>query len=330
MIFPRKREFYLMHLQTKIPIAKQSENLLDYQAQVLLLGSCFVENIGKKLEYYKFQNLKNPFGVLFQPTAIERLLVRAEKKEMFTESDVFYHNERWHCFDAHSKLSATNQSELLTSLNRQLELTREGIQSASHIVITLGTAWVYRFLNSNTLVANCHKVPQKQFKKELLPVEAIITSLNSLSEAIRAINSEATLIFTVSPVRHLKDGFVENTLSKSHLITAVHKFIKRDTDNRSEVYFPSYEIMMDELRDYRFYADDMVHPNSLAVNYIWERFTASWCSTETLKTMEAVADIQKALQHKPFNPDSLAHKKFLLKTESKIKQVQAQFPCIKF
>ncbi|WP_027138640.1 GSCFA domain-containing protein [Gaetbulibacter saemankumensis] len=319
-----------MHLQTKIPIAKQSENLLDYQAQVLLLGSCFVENIGKKLEYYKFQNLKNPFGVLFQPTAIERLLVRAEKKEMFTESDVFYHNERWHCFDAHSKLSATNQSELLTSLNRQLELTREGIQSASHIVITLGTAWVYRFLNSNTLVANCHKVPQKQFKKELLPVEAIITSLNSLSEAIRAINSEATLIFTVSPVRHLKDGFVENTLSKSHLITAVHKFIKRDTDNRSEVYFPSYEIMMDELRDYRFYADDMVHPNSLAVNYIWERFTASWCSTETLKTMEAVADIQKALQHKPFNPDSLAHKKFLLKTESKIKQVQAQFPCIKF
>ena len=321
-----------MKLQTKIPLKKQSNNLIDYNANILLLGSCFVENIGDKLSFFKFQNLQNPFGILFQPKAIESLISNAINQKVYSEKDIFFFNEQWHCFEAHSKLSSSSKEELLLSLNGQLKLTKQQINKSTHVIITLGTAWAYRFIESKSLVANCHKVPQKQFSKELLSVEEIVASLQHIVKLIQSVNSKVSIIFTVSPVRHIKDGFVENTRSKSHLLTAIHQFLNQKTlyANQQSFYFPSYEIVMDELRDYRFFAEDMVHPNQLAVSYIWEKFQEVWIATDATKTMVLVEEVQKGLQHKPFNPNSEAHKKFTQNLEQKITQLQGHYPHIVF
>lgn len=321
-----------MNLQTNIPLLKQNENLINYESNILLLGSCFVENIGEKLSYFKFKNKYNPFGILFQPKAIETLIKRALNNLLYTEKDVFFNNEQWHCFDAHSKLSNTSKASLLENLNAQLQLTAHQITNSSHIIITLGTAWVYSAIKNDNIVANCHKVPQKNFNKILLPVEDIVASLQNIIALIKTVNAGASVIFTVSPIRHIKDGFVENTRSKAHLISAIHQVINAQllTEKHKLHYFPSYEIMMDELRDYRFYAEDMIHPNQTAVNYIWEKFKHVWLSENVLKTMDDVDTIQKGLRHNPFNPNSEAHKKFLQKLENKKQALSKAFPHISF
>ncbi|ALJ06082.1 GSCFA domain-containing protein [Pseudalgibacter alginicilyticus] len=321
-----------MKLQTQIPSKKQESNILiDYTANVLLLGSCFSENIGKKLEYFKFKYLQNPFGILFHPKAIETLISNAVNEKEFAEKDVFFHNEQWHCFDAHSVLSNVSKKDLIDQLNSQIELTNQQICNATHIIITLGTAWVYTYVESKLVVANCHKVPQKQFDKALLSIEEITILLKNIVDLVAGINNKATIIFTVSPIRHLKDGFVENTQSKAHLISAIHQML--DSNGKSSnvgAYFPSYEIMMDELRDYRFYSEDMIHPNQTAINYIWEIFKAVWISEDALKVMNNVDIVQKGLQHRPFNEHSEAHQRFLEKLEVKKHQLQTQFPHINF
>lgn len=314
-----------MKLQTQIPLEKQSKNLIDYHSNLLLLGSCFVENIGKKLDYFKFQNLQNPFGILFHPKAIETIIAGAIEKRQYSEKDIFFYNEQWHSFDAHSKLSNPSKETILLNLNSQLGLTNQKIHKASHVIITLGTAWVYRFFTSKNIVANCHKVPQKQFSKELLSVEEIIQSLENMVCLMKKVNPELAIIFTVSPVRHFKDGYIENTQSKSHLITAIHSILK---DNIH--YFPSYEIMMDELRDYRFYAEDMIHPNNLAIEYIWNKFKEVWISEDSNKIMDEVDIIQKGQQHKPFNPNSESHLAFLKNLEISKQQLELKLPFIKF
>ncbi len=316
-----------MKFLTQVPLQKQSKNLIDYHSNILLLGSCFVENMGEKLSYFKFQNSINPFGILFHPKAIETFITKAINKTSYSEKDIFFYNEQWHCFDAHSKLSHPSKEALLHSLNEAIKATNKQIHKSTHIIITLGTAWVYRLLESNQLVANCHKVPQKQFAKELLSVEAITQSLETIVNLIRSINSKASIIFTVSPVRHIKDGFIENTQSKAHLITGMHSNNQQPTTNN---YFPSYEIMMDELRDYRFYDEDMLHPNQTAISYIWEKFQEVWVSSVAIKTMKLVDEVQKGLQHKPFNPDSEAHQKFLLVIKEKQLQLKKEYPHIKF
>jgi len=321
-----------MKLQTKIPLEKQAKSQIDYNSNVLLIGSCFSDNIGQKLDYFKFKNSQNPFGILFHPIAIQGLIANAVSKKAYSDADVFFHNEQWHCFEAHSRLSNASKEGLLNDLNKQVELTNQQIQKSTHIIITLGTSWAYRFIESNQLVANCHKVAQKQFNKELLSVDAICQALENMIELIRSLNSKASVIFTVSPVRHLKDGFIENTRSKAHLVSGIHQFLneKPPTDNRKSFYFPSYEIMMDELRDYRFYNEDMIHPNPLAINYIWEKFKMVWISEHTHKIIEEVHVIQKGLQHKAFNQKSEAHQKFLQNLDLKIKQIKTQFPHIIF
>ena len=321
-----------MNLQTKIPLSKHSSNLIDYKSNILLLGSCFSENIGKTLDYFKFQNTQNPFGILFHPKAVETVLDNSVNGYTYSETDIFFNNERWHCFDAHSALSNTDNAELLAKLQLESAHLKRKLTEASHIVITLGTAWVYRFLESDKIVANCHKLPQKQFKKELLSVAQIQQSLSKIALLVSTINPKATLVFTVSPVRHLKDGFVENTQSKSHLIAAIHNFINQEASNfeNKTYYFPSYEIMMDELRDYRFYAEDMIHPNQTAITYIWEHFKTVWISKESYNTMATVDTIQKGLRHKPFHPNSEAHQHFIQKLNTLKAQVCALFPHITF
>ena len=315
-----------MKLQTKIPLKRKTQDLIDYQSKILLLGSCFSENIGDKLSYFKFQSIQNPFGILFHPKAIENLITNTSNKKVYSSDDLIYQNEIWHSFDAHSSLSSASENELLNKLNVAISLTNKKIKEASHIVITLGTSWVYRYIEIDTIVANCHKIPQKKFLKELLSVSEISESLARSISLIKSINSDAAVIFTISPVRHLKDGFIENTQSKSHLIAAIHTLV-----NEQDVsYFPSYEIMMDELRDYRFYAEDMIHPNKTAINYIWRKFIDTWFSEETKSIMKEIDEIQKGLLHRPFHEDSKLHQQFLLKLEQKKSSLQERLPFINF
>ncbi|WP_225901783.1 GSCFA domain-containing protein [Zobellia barbeyronii] len=314
-------------LQTQIPLQK-AQNQIDYESRLVLLGSCFSENIGQKFNYFKFRALQNPFGILFHPLAIENLVSRAVLQKEYTEDDVFYHNERWQCYDAHSDLSSVSKEELLISLNNGIKNTVENLADATHISITLGTAWVYRNIETEAVVANCHKVPQKQFSKELLGIEEIVSSLTNIIAAVQSINPSVQFILTVSPVRHLKDGFVENQRSKAHLIAAIHEVV--EGSNLKADYFPSYELQMDELRDYRFYKEDMVHPSQLAVDYIWEKFKLVWITEEAQKSMLQIDAIQKGLRHRPFHPDSEQHLKFLKSLELKMANVQKQFPFIEY
>jgi hypothetical protein len=316
-----------LQFTTKISIPK-NHFPIDYSSKTLLLGSCFAENIGRKFEYFKFQSTTNPFGIIFNAVSLEKLIRRAVENRTFTENDIFFHNELWHCYEVHSELSNPDKEEFLSNLNSILESTHRHITSLTHCIITLGTSWVYRNMESNEIVANCHKVPQKHFTKELLSISQTEVSLQNLVSLIHSVNPNCHFIFTVSPVRHIKDGFVENTLSKAHLITALHKTITHYPSPMT--YFPSYEIMMDELRDYRFYAEDMLHPSQTAIDYIWEQFATSTISEESQSLMIEIESVQKSLAHKPFNPNSESHQKFINYLDLKIKTIQNQYPFIKF
>jgi hypothetical protein len=318
-----------LELITRIPIAK-SNFPIDYHSTILSLGSCFAVNMADKFDYFQFKHSVNPFGILFHPPAIEKFIRASIDGKPFTEADVFFHNERWHCFDAHSDLSHQLQNQLLENLNWAILNTKEALADATHIIITLGTAWAYRNNASQNLVANCHKVPQKEFSKELLSIDIIADSLKQTIALLEYANPSAVIILTVSPVRHIKDGFVENQRSKAHLVAAIHQVIDQQSGHRSPIYFPSYEITMDELRDYRFYGEDMLHPNQIAVDYIWEKFASAWISPAAFPVMEEVDSIRKSLAHRPFNPDSDSHQDFIKTTSNKVAALQRQFPHIGF
>ncbi len=310
-----------MKFRTEIPIPK-SKFPIDYNSKIVSFGSCFAENMAEKLDYFKFENTCNPFGIIFNPVSIEKMIYRIVNQFFYTENDIFFHDERWHCYDVHSELSNVNKEEFLGSLNAILKTSFIQLFQASHIIITYGTSWVYRNNATNSIVANCHKVPQKEFSKEILSIETIEKSIKNTIEYFQIINPDCRFIFTISPVRHIKDGFVENQRSKAHLITAIQ--------NLQSEYFPSYEIMMDELRDYRFYAEDMLHPSQLGIDYIWERFSETTISEESHAVMEEVESIQKGLAHKPFNPNSEKHKKFLSNLNEKMNTLALKFPQIQF
>tara|TARA_R110002167_G_scaffold308208_11_gene512980 strand:+ start:672 stop:1628 length:957 start_codon:yes stop_codon:yes gene_type:complete len=318
-----------MKLQTHLPLAK-AENQIGYDSRVLLMGSCFSENIGEKLAYFKFRSLQNPFGILFHPKAIENLFERAVEHREYGDDEVFFLNDHWQSFDVHSNLSAISREEALHNLKEALQNTAHQIEATTHIIITLGTAWVYRHLKTKKFVANCHKVPQKEFTKELLSIDVIAVCLGNIMALVKVVNPKVQFIFTVSPVRHLKDGFVENQRSKAHLIAGIHQILESSNAEFQMAYFPAYEIMMDELRDYRFYESDMLHPNPLAIDYIWEKFMHVWIAEKAHGTMAGVDDVQKALQHRAFHPDSEHHQKFKKTLAGKITYLQQEHPFMAF
>ncbi len=302
----------------------------------MLLGSCFAENIGKKFSYFKYQATTNPFGIIFNAVSLEKLIRRVVENKKFTENDIFFHNELWHCYEVHSELSNPDKDLFLSHLNSILESTHRHIAALTHCIITLGTSWVYSNIETHEIVANCHKVPQKQFTKELLSIEQTEKSLENIILLIHSVNPNCHFIFTVSPVRHIKDGFIENTLSKAHLIAAIHSILNKkfstslEVTNQNRNYFPSYEIMMDELRDYRFYAEDMLHPNQTAIDYIWIQFFENYISESVFGLMNEICSIQKGLQHRPFNPNTESHQKFVLTLEEKMKRINERLPTIQF
>ena len=317
-----------MKFTTPVPI-QNSIHPIDYHAKMVSLGSCFAVNMGDKLDYFKFQNTTNPFGIIFNPVSIEKLVVRAVNLKKFTEEDIFFHNERFHCYEVHSDLSLSDKQEFLDSLNALVESTHQKIKEATHFLITYGTSWVYREKNNGAVVANCHKMLQSHFDKHILSVATIEASIQNTVDVIRQINPNCAFVFTISPVRHIKDGFVENQRSKAHLITALQNLLSDNQLNYAN-YFPAYEIMMDELRDYRFYGDDLLHPSAMAIDYIWRRFRETTILPTVFSVLEEVDAIQKSWLHKPFNPTSESHQKFQAKLQQKITKLQEDYPFIQF
>ena len=320
-----------MKFRTSVPILEQ-EPKIDHTSKILLLGSCFVENIGEKLDYYQFQNLRNPFGIFYHPGAIGNFIKKVAEAYIYEEKDIFFHNEQWHCFDAHSCLNSSSKEELLLKLNDGLKGTYSFIKEATHIVFTFGTSWYYEEVKTGHPVANCHKLGQKIFKKKLLSVEEIREVFNNVLRSLLTINPELNIIFTVSPVRHLKDGFVENQQSKAHLLAGIHQIIASQNSTKLNTcfYFPAYEIMLDELRDYRFYDEDMIHPNSLAIDYIWSRFTEGWVDKKASEIFKPIETIHRGLGHKPFNENSEKHQEFLRDLDKKIFNLKNKIPTASF
>lgn len=315
-----------MNFRTQIDIKKEHHQI-DYDSNIMLIGSCFAKNIGNKFNHYKFQNNVNPLGILFHPKAIEKLITNAINCQKYKNDDIFLFNEKWHCFDSHSELSESSKKGLLQNLNTYIDNTNQRIQQASHLIITLGTAWVYRFIETDRIVANCHKIPQKKFLKELLSVDDISESLDAIISLVKSVNNNVEIIFTVSPIRHLKDGYSENSLSKAHLLSAIHRIIE---PRNHSYYFPSFEIMMDDLRDYRFYKNDMLHLNKTAIDYIWGHFKNTWIDNKSFVLMDEIESILKSLSHKPFDEKSEKHQHFLLQLNKKIARLEERYPQIKF
>jgi hypothetical protein len=280
-----------------------------------------------KFRHFQFRNTVNPTGILFHPLAIEKLICDALADRQFQRADIFEAAGRWHTFDAHSDMSGADPDDVLARLNDQMQVTKTSLKNASHIILTAGTAWAYRHVASGNLVANCHKIPQSEFAKELLTIQQIDDSLMRTIAQIRGANADAQIVVTVSPVRHLKDGFAENQRSKAHLISAVHQTVERTSGVH---YFPAYEIMMDELRDYRFYADDMLHPSPVAIDFIWEKFTQAWMSESALADMKEVDAIRKALAHRPFDADAKSHVIFKETVAQRVDLLREKYPFMVF
>jgi hypothetical protein len=286
--------------------------------------------MGEKFDYFKFQITTNPFGIIFNPVSIEKLVDRVVNQKLFTEADIFFHNDLWHCYEVHSELSHLDKATFLLNLNTLLESTYRQITESTYIIITYGTSWVYRHNSTYEIVANCHKIPQKEFTKEILSPEILQQSIQNTIDLISKVNPNCRFIFTISPVRHIKDGFAENQRSKAHLISALQNSLNTKHCALNTNYFPSYEIMMDELRDYRFYAEDMLHPSQSAIDYIWIRFFENYVDSKCFDTMQEVDTIQKGLAHRPFNPNTENHQQFLAALNQKIIKLQAQFPHFQF
>ncbi|RHJ90846.1 GSCFA domain-containing protein [Parabacteroides bouchesdurhonensis] len=307
-----------MELSTPVSIPKPRFTF-EYGNQIMLFGSCFAENIGSKLEDSKFTVDLNPFGTLYNPASVALALRKLFQPERFTGKDLFQHGEIYHSFSHHSKFSSTSEAECLENINERLFASSERLRQANRLVITFGTAYVYKLKENGQIVSNCHKLPEKMFTRELLPVQDIVENWQKLLLSLWEQNPELKVLFTVSPIRHWKDGAHGNQISKATLLLAIEQLQKSYATHIE--YFPAYEIMMDELRDYRFYADDMLHPSSLAIEYIWQGFKENYLSQESLAILKEWNDIKKALNHKPFQPESDAYRQFISQTLLKMERI---------
>lgn len=310
-------------LYTRIPLPKPSF-FFSYEDTVVLMGSCFAENVGKKLEENKFRVDTNPFGTLYNPASVAKALHRLLRPDAFTASDLFYREEVYHSFAHHSRFSSPSEKECLNRINGRLLSSAQHLKEANRLIITFGTAFVYKWTSTGEIVSNCHKLPEKLFKRERLTVGEIVEEWQNLLPALWKQNPALKVLFTVSPIRHWKDGAHGNQLSKATLLLAIEALEKQYPGQIA--YFPAYEIMMDELRDYRFYADDMLHPSPLAVDYIWDRFRENIFTKETQAALKEWTEIQKALRHKPFQPESETYKRFISQTLLKMERIKEKFP----
>lgn len=301
------------------PINIKPNKTIDHNSRIMMLGSCFAENISKRLIDCGFDIVVNPMGILYNPksiaTALERLIAGTE----FTEDELFYHNGLWASFMHHGSFSHADKNEALRTMNERLREGHEQLKNATHLIITFGSAEVYE--RNGMVVSNCHKLPAREFTHRLLSMEEIV----ALNFQLSSFNPQLSTLFTISPVRYMGEGAHHGQLNKATLLLATDQICKAT----GAEYFPSYEIMMDELRDYRFYATDMIHPSEVAVDYIFKRFTDTYLTDEAIRTAEEVQKIKKSLSHRPLHPDSEEYEKFKQKLSQQIEEITKKYPNIR-
>ena len=301
------------------PINIKSNRTIDHNSRIVMLGSCFAENIGKRLADCGFDVVINPMGILYNPKSIASALERLVSGKEFTDDELFYHNGLWASFMHHGAFSHANKDEALRMMNEQLREGHAQLKSATHLIITFGSAEVYE--RNGMVVSNCHKLPAREFTHRLLSIEEIKNLYTNKTQNITSLQT----IFTISPVRYMGEGAHHGQLNKATLLLATDQICKAT----GAEYFPSYEIMMDELRDYRFYATDMIHPSEVAVDYIFKRFTDTYLTDEAIRTAEEVQKIKKSLSHRPLHPDSEEYEKFKKKLSQQIEEITKKHPNIR-
>ena len=289
---------------------------ISHQDKIMMTGSCFAENMAGKIQSAGFRTYVNPFGILYNPASISKNIQAILYSKKYAGSDLFEYQGLYYSFDHHSKFSDSSQVDCIDKINKEVKYANDYLKDASILIVTFGTAFAYTLKKTGVVVSNCHKLPEKTFDRRRLSVNEIVEDWKYLIILLKQYNPDLKILFTVSPIRHWKDGAHENQLSKSVLLLAIDELIKQYTHC---YYFPSYEIMMDELRDYRFYAGDMLHPSDLAIDYIWEKFSLAFFEKKTLALIDEWMKIKQALDHKPFNPDSEQYKEFVFKTQIKLK-----------
>ncbi|MDD4490656.1 MAG: GSCFA domain-containing protein [Paludibacter sp.] len=304
------------------PLAKK----INHNSKLITLGSCFSEHIGKKLAGACFMVDSNPFGILFNPASIKNSIFDLLAEKKYTKEDLFLNGSLWSSFSHSTLFSDTDQEVCLQNINNRLDYSIKMLKEADFILITFGTAWVYELKENGRLVANCHKLPAEKFIRRRLSVEEIVKDYADLLIKIKVVNPQITVIFTVSPVRHWKDGAYENNISKGILHLAIDSLCSQ-FDFLS--YFPAYEILMDELRDYRFYAEDMLHPASITIDFIWKKFIEFCMNEETKEIVERVEDIRLQEKHQSIHPNSSEHKLFLENLNEKKRKLMHDYPIIK-
>lgn len=316
-------------MQFITPIEIQTKNFpnVNHSHQILSLGSCFSQHIGNKLERSKFNCSINPFGVLYNPASIAKTLDEIMEHKVYTASDLFEHSQQWHSWMHHGDFSNVDKQEVLNQINHRISVAHDFISELDYLMITFGSAWIYRLKQGGEVVSNCHKVRADQFVRERLDIDQIFELYSGLIDKLLLRSPKLKIVFSVSPIRHVRDGLHENQLSKSILLLAIDKLAAKYPN---VIYFPSYEIVLDELRDYRFYADDMVHPSELAIEYIWEKFKIAFFDKQTLTILEECQKIEKSLSHRPLNPNTESYSSFLEHLIEKMKHISNKYPKLDF
>lgn len=315
-----------MKFRTEIDITK-ADFSISHQNQIISMGSCFSEHIGTLLHDNKFNIQPNPFGILYNPASIAAVLKRVIAGDPFQEQDLVWHNNQYHSFMHHGSFSSEDKNETLSSINHALSKANEIIDETDFFLITFGTAYLFKHTTSNEVVSNCHKFPANTFIRERLTINQIVDEWSELISTIQEKNINTRFIFTVSPIRHWKDGAHENQLSKAILHLAIDELMQR---NKKVHYFPAYELLIDDLRDYRFYTEDMMYPSSVAVDYIWNKYTTTYFNTETNLFIKSWERIKKSLQHRPNNKNQANYTIFVQQTYDRLKSFQKEHPLINF
>jgi hypothetical protein len=315
-----------MHFRTEIKV-KPSYWAINYQTPTLLLGSCFAVNIGAKLQAAKLPVAINPFGVLYNPASIGNNVARLLSQQAFSPNELYQYRDLWLSFDHHSTFSSTDPAICQANINDNFAQTCHFLAKTRFLVITFGTAFIYKRQDTNQVVANCHQLPAAFFRRELLSVEQITAIWTPLIRQLLAQNPDLKLLFTLSPIRHWKDGAADNQLSKALLTVAIHQLIAQFSQQTT--YFPAYELLMDDLRDYRFYESDMLHPNNMAIDYIWQKFREQYIyEASSQQLMRQISTIVQAAQHRPRQPNTESHRQFAQKMLHEIVLLEQQYPDI--
>ncbi len=301
----------------------------EYADKYLFLGSCFTENIGNRMEELKFSTLINPFGILYNPLSIASTLERLIEASPFQSEELFCHGGVWHSYSHHGRFSGLDREETLSCINKSLDSGSQFLKNADFLMLTFGTAWVYELKSTGKVVANCHKVDAHEFKRYRLTVGDTVLQLRETIEKLWNFNPGIKVIFTVSPVRHMKDGPTGNQLSKAVLLLATDALVN-GFDTARCGYFPSYEIMMDELRDYRFYDDDLLHPSPWAIDCIWEKFRDAFFPENVTAISQEIAMIRKSINHRPLFPGSQEYRQFLENSLQKAVKLAKNFSALDF